>query len=516
MTPPTATMARLNKAAEGTLPDFAAHLKKCDLTELRRRSRAFQDARRKTIPGAFGPERVENDTEGDTAEPTPAAEDIQTVDQLSKFVGQYPQTLLDYLAALREQNEAAEEVIPEIDAVANADADWQRSKAKFEKDYRDTLETTQKLWAQVDDLTAEKNKAQKEAAKYHTSLQEAREELQESQDDNTRLKDELEAVQQFMAEEPMATSTPLATTSPAGNQRPTKQPRAQSSRRPHIKWPDAPILTDGNDPTFDEWELKIQAKCKKDFHSDDDKKEYILSRTGGQVSKYLLPHVRRGALHPFKTSEEVLEFIEQQICDPDRRGTARSKLHDLRQGTDSFGAFYAEFAAHIAELGYGQRSQVDELVDRVSDRLRHQYAVSDNQPTTLVAARAFFQRLDNNLRSHDKMKASRQSRSAPAAPTKPKAPPGIAFKPLVRPGRTTVPTPTPARLTGGAKVERKDANGCYNCGESGHYSKDCPQPKIKKERINAIDEGDENEPDTSSELSSSHESADEEFDSENA
>ena len=88
---------------------------------------------------------MENDTEGDTAEPTPAAEDIQTVDQLSKFVGQYPQTLLDYLAALREQNEAAEEVIPEINTVANADTDWQRSKAKFKKDYRDTLETTQKL-----------------------------------------------------------------------------------------------------------------------------------------------------------------------------------------------------------------------------------------------------------------------------------------------------------------------------------------------------------------------------------
>ena len=49
----------------------------------------------------------------------------------------------------------------------------------------------------------------------------------------------------------MATGIPLATTSPAGNQRPTKQPRAQLSRRPYIKWPDALILTDGNDPTFD-------------------------------------------------------------------------------------------------------------------------------------------------------------------------------------------------------------------------------------------------------------------------
>ena len=79
-----------------------------------------------------------------------------------------------------------------------------------------------------------------------------------------------------------------------------------------------------------------------------------------------------------------------------------------------------------------------------------------------------------------------------------------------------MPTPTPARLTGGAKVERKDANSCYNYGESRHYSKDYPQPKIKKERINAINEGDENEPDTSSKLSSSHKSADEEFDLENA
>ena len=61
-----------------------------------------------------------------------------------------------------------------------------------------------------------------------------------------------------------------------------------------------------------------------------------------------------------------------------------------------------------------------------------------------------------------------------------------------------MPTLTPARLTDRAKVERKDANSYYNYGESRHYSKDCPQPKIKKERINAIDEGDENEPDTSS------------------
>ena len=69
-------MARLNKAAEGTLSDFVVYLKKCDLTELRRRLRAFQDTRRKTIPGAFRLERVENDTEGDTAKPIPAADNI--------------------------------------------------------------------------------------------------------------------------------------------------------------------------------------------------------------------------------------------------------------------------------------------------------------------------------------------------------------------------------------------------------------------------------------------------------
>ena len=45
-------------------------------------------------------------------------------------------------AIMARLNKAAEGVIPEIDAVANADADWQRSKAKFEKDYRDALETT--------------------------------------------------------------------------------------------------------------------------------------------------------------------------------------------------------------------------------------------------------------------------------------------------------------------------------------------------------------------------------------
>ena len=79
-----------------------------------------------------------------------------------------------------------------------------------------------------------------------------------------------------------------------------------------------------------------------------------------------------------------------------------------------------------------------------------------------------------------------------------------------------MPTLTPARLTSRAKVERKDANSYYNYSKSRHYSKDYPQPKIKKERINTINKSDKNEPNISSKLSSFYKSADEEFNLENA
>ena len=75
------------------------------------------------------------------------------------------------------------------------------------------------------------------------------------------------------------------------------------------KRPDPPVFTDGVDPTFESWKIQVQAKLRANtdyFPTEEDKMEYVFSRTLGDAQKHLLPRFDENSPMRFVSSREIL------------------------------------------------------------------------------------------------------------------------------------------------------------------------------------------------------------------
>ncbi len=89
-------------------------------------------------------------------------------------------------------------------------------------------------------------------------------------------------------------------------------PKATMSSTRSIKLPDPPILTDGKDPAFDNWLLKMEGKLeanKDHFGTEAIRMAYIDSRTGGNAAKHLGPRLRTTAPDRFTTGREIYYIV---------------------------------------------------------------------------------------------------------------------------------------------------------------------------------------------------------------
>ena len=78
------------------------------------------------------------------------------------------------------------------------------------------------------------------------------------------------------------------------------------------KIPDPPILTDGKNPTFEGWLLKVKNKLKvnADHFADEDAKiAYVQLLTDGEASQHIQPRLEDDAIDPYTTYAEVLSHL---------------------------------------------------------------------------------------------------------------------------------------------------------------------------------------------------------------
>jgi len=76
------------------------------------------------------------------------------------------------------------------------------------------------------------------------------------------------------------------------------------------KLPDPPILTDGKDPTYEDWSARMKSKLEGNadqYPTEALRMAYVHSRTGGKAAQHLEPRMREGVTNPFRTAQEIIE-----------------------------------------------------------------------------------------------------------------------------------------------------------------------------------------------------------------
>lgn len=134
-----------------------------------------------------------------------------------------------------------------------------------------------------------------------------------------------------------------------------------SSRSAKILNP--PVLTDGQDPTFELWELRVRDKLAANsdhFPTARQRLVFVKSYYSGQAPSHLLHRSRPGAVDAYEDAEDVIQHL-RLIYDMDDKGQrARSKSRKLvrLKASYRFQSFLSEFTeagSRDGELRYVSR-----------------------------------------------------------------------------------------------------------------------------------------------------------------
>jgi Zinc knuckle len=254
------------------------------------------------------------------------------------------------------------------------------------------------------------------------------------------------------------------------------------------KRPDPPVFTNGIDPTFESWKIQMQAKLRANadhYPTEEDKMEYLFSRTLSDAQRHLLPRFDEDSPIRFVSFREMLQYLASIYVNPNKVRDAQYEYRRLRMGTgQTFATFQTKFL-HLA--GEGQVPQSGyrlDLFDKLPVYLQRMLlpVLDDLETYEQLATRCLT--LDTGLRRIEEMNPRKHSVRTDERP--------LTFA-TTTPGTAKLVTSSPPLRTSATpdRTVRQDtplrpAVTCYNCQKRGHYASSCPEPK--RTDLNALEE----------------------------
>jgi hypothetical protein len=93
---------------------------------------------------------------------------------------------------------------------------------------------------------------------------------------------------------------------------------------------DSPMLSDGKNPTFNSWLIKIEHKLRTNahhFNSSEDEVAYVFSRTEGRAKEHSEPKMSRR--DRFRKETDTLDYLADIYIDPHRERNPRREYREL-------------------------------------------------------------------------------------------------------------------------------------------------------------------------------------------
>ena len=246
------------------------------------------------------------------------------------------------------------------------------------------------------------------------------------------------------------------------------------------KRPDPPVLTDGTDPTFESWKIQIRAKLRANadhYPSEEDKREYLFSRTLGNAQKHLLPRFDEDSPTRFTSVKEMLSHLASIYVNPNKVRDAQFEYHRLRMETgQTFSTFQTTFL-HLAGEGQIPKESLRlDLFDKLPAHFQRMLlpVLDDLKGYEQLAARCLT--LDTGLKRIEEMNQKKR----PRATDKSTAPAPSAAAGTARiPPATSAPkaSPSPPERHSRHSTPAETAATCFNCYKTGHFAASCPEPR---------------------------------------
>jgi Zinc knuckle len=241
------------------------------------------------------------------------------------------------------------------------------------------------------------------------------------------------------------------------------------------KLPDAQLLSDGQDPSFENWRIQVAGKLEVNrdhYPSTHAQMLYVFGRTSGDAQKHLQARYRPGSINRFQDACDMIEHLASIYTNPNRERDAKHQYNSLRmKSSETFLEFQTKFLHLAGEGNIAEANIRDDLYDKLTAKLQTTITpvLPDLMTYAMLSQRciiidAELTRIDQrNIRVREAREKNTLAREEQATETTKTA--GTAY---------LLPTKTVTE-----KSSRSDTAHitCYNCNEKGHFAVACPKPK---------------------------------------
>ncbi len=124
----------------------------------------------------------------------------------------------------------------------------------------------------------------------------------------------------------------------------------------------------------------------------------MVSRLEDDAAEHIFARRQHDASHLYISIDELFEHLKEIYDELNRNRKCRRKYNALRQTDKPFNVFYFDFMKLFSYLGYDDRTLMNDLQNKINNRLQNALSVCSENFTSLTRLRIFLQDVNNKQR----------------------------------------------------------------------------------------------------------------------
>ncbi len=158
------------------------------------------------------------------------------------------------------------------------------------------------------------------------------------------------------------------------------------------------VFIDEDESTWDSWRIKINDKLQTNVDHFDNENiciVYVISRLEDDAVEHIFAWCHHDASHSYILIYELFKHLKEIYDKLNRNWKCRREYNALRQTDKSFNVFYFNFMKLFSYLDYDDHTLMNDLQNKINNRLQNALSVCSENFTSLTRLRIFLQDVNN-------------------------------------------------------------------------------------------------------------------------
>jgi len=179
-----------------------------------------------------------------------------------------------------------------------------------------------------------------------------------------------------------------------------------------FKFSNSSIFTDEDESTWDSWRVKIDDKLQTNVDHFDNENiciVYVISRLEDNAAEHIFAWRQHDASHSYISIDELFEHLKEIYDELNKNRKCRCKYNALRQADKSFNVFHFDFMKLFSYLEYDDCILMNDLQNKINNRLQNALSVCSENFTSLTCLRIFLQDVNSKQRVNYQLRSERRT-----------------------------------------------------------------------------------------------------------